>query len=95
MDNFGLSDRLCDMDESDLTRDFMPDLNNMLQQEMEMVCQDFENEEDSCEKSFNADTLNLVSCICLSGSRAFRIEPPWHHYYSNVNVCCRPKCCYV
>lgn len=57
MDNFGLSDRLCEMDESDLTRDLMPDLSNMLQQEVEMVCQEFESEQEN----FDAERIDLVS----------------------------------
>lgn len=65
MDNFGISDRLCDMDESDFSRDLMPDLNNILQQDMmEMACQEYEmamSDENSSDKSFDAENLNLVS----------------------------------
>ena len=70
MDNFGISDRLCDMDESDFSRDLMPDLNNILQQDMmEMACQEYEmamSDENGTDKGLDDEGLNLVSIYSIS-----------------------------
>lgn len=60
MDNFGLSDRLCETDESDLS--------NMLQMELEMACDEvfrstemMEQQEQQCTIDFDGKDLDLVS----------------------------------
>jgi len=78
MDNFGISDRLCDMDESDFSRDLMPDLNNILQQDMmEMACQEYEmamSDENSSDKSFDAENLNLDN---------YDMSPDWLDFFDD------------